>query len=83
MKKPEIVAKCKIEPKNFNANVFFITRIAAGFQKRVSTRVIFRAAEKVNSIVEKLLSETIRTIPHDRNYPCAHAQENIGVLREK
>lgn len=58
------------------ANVCFVTNMAAGLQKRLTTREVADNAEKIRSVFEKLLSETIRTIPHDRNCPCVHALKN-------
>lgn len=60
------------------ASVCFVTNMAAGMQKRLTTREVAENAEKIHPVVKKLLSETIRTIPHNRNCPCAHALENAG-----
>lgn len=58
------------------ATVCFVVNMAAGMQERLSTREVAENAEKVRPVIEKLLSETIRTIPHNRNCPCVHALEN-------
>jgi 5'-methylthioadenosine phosphorylase len=58
------------------ANVCFVTNMVAGLQRRLTTREVAENAERIRPVVEKLLSETIRTIPHDRNCPCVHALKN-------
>jgi len=58
------------------ATVCFVTNMAAGLQKRLTMHEVAENAEKIRPVIEKLLSETIRTIPHNRNCPCAHALKN-------
>jgi 5'-methylthioadenosine phosphorylase len=58
------------------ATVCFVTNMAAGMQKRLTALEVSKNAEKARRVVEKLLSETIKELPHSRNCPCANALEN-------
>jgi 5'-methylthioadenosine phosphorylase len=61
------------------ATVCLVTNMAAGLQKRLTMREVVKNAVKIRPIAEKLLSEAVRTIPHNRACHCAHALENAGI----
>jgi 5'-methylthioadenosine phosphorylase len=58
------------------ATVCFVTNMAAGMQKRLSASEAKKIAQKTGPLIEKLLSETIKKLPHTRNCPCVSALEN-------
>jgi len=58
------------------AAVCFVTNMAAGMQKRLTTSEVKRVAKGTSPIIEKVLRETIKELPTKRNCPCVNALED-------
>ncbi|MGQ9565064.1 MAG: S-methyl-5'-thioadenosine phosphorylase [Candidatus Bathyarchaeales archaeon] len=57
------------------APVCFVSNMAAGMQKRLTTNEVKKTAKRVCSALEKLLRETVKKLSSKRNCLCPHALE--------
>lgn len=55
------------------ASVCYVSNMAAGMQKRLTAHEVSEVSKRVSPKIEQLLIETIKSLPHERNCPCAHA----------
>ena len=55
------------------ASVCYVSNMAAGIEKRLTALEVSKASESVFPKIEQILSETIETLPSERNCPCANA----------
>ncbi len=58
------------------ATLCYVSNMAAGIQKRLTAQEVVKVAEEKMIVIEKVLRETIRQLPENRNCPCAHALED-------
>ncbi|MEM2102584.1 MAG: S-methyl-5'-thioadenosine phosphorylase [Candidatus Bathyarchaeia archaeon] len=58
------------------APVCFVTNMAAGMQKRLTTSEVRKVAKKISPALEKLLRETVKDLSIKRNCLCPHALEH-------
>jgi 5'-methylthioadenosine phosphorylase len=55
------------------ATICYVSNMAAGIQKELSTKEVHTIAEQVMPILQKILIETVRVLPQKRDCPCAKA----------
>jgi 5'-methylthioadenosine phosphorylase len=58
------------------ATICFISNMAAGIQKRLTTDEVAEMAREKTPFIESLIKETIFYLPKDRNCPCVNALKN-------
>ncbi|MFQ6064103.1 MAG: S-methyl-5'-thioadenosine phosphorylase [Candidatus Bathyarchaeia archaeon] len=63
------------------ASVCYVSNMAAGMQKRLTAVEVARVAEERMPILQQILREAIKNLPHKRNCPCVHALENARLRR--
>jgi len=47
--------------------------MAAGMQERLTAQEVSEVSKRVSPKLKQLLIETIKSLPYERNCPCAHA----------
>jgi 5'-methylthioadenosine phosphorylase len=55
------------------ASVCYVSNMAAGMQERLTAQEVSDVSKRVSPKLEQLLIETIKSLPHKRNCPCARA----------
>jgi len=55
------------------ATICFVTNMAAGLEKHLTTSELMKAAKKTAPILQQVLRETVLHLPEKRQCPCAHA----------
>ncbi len=55
------------------ATLCFVSNLAAGMQRRLTTSEVVRVARQKLPIIQQILRETVKHLPKDRRCPCAHA----------
>jgi len=71
---PEVVLARELEI--CYAPLCFVTNMAAGMQKRLTTSEVRKTAKKAYPVLQKLLRETVKNLPIKRNCLCPHALEH-------
>lgn len=61
------------------ASICFISNMAAGLQKRLTSDEVFQLAEKVMPKIRQLIRETVPAIPAKRTCVCSRALENARI----
>jgi 5'-methylthioadenosine phosphorylase len=61
------------------ATLCYVSNMAAGIQKRVSSQEVLEESQKIGKIIKALLVETVETIPKKRNCPCSQTLEGARV----
>jgi 5'-methylthioadenosine phosphorylase len=55
------------------ATLCFVSNMAAGIQRRLTTSEVIKVAKEKMPIIQQILRETIEHLPHERRCACAHA----------
>jgi len=55
------------------ASLCYISNMAAGMQKRLTTSEVGRTAKEKMPVIQQILRETVGHLPKQRRCPCAHA----------
>jgi len=55
------------------ASICYVSNMAAGMQKRLTALDVSKISKSVLHKIERILVETIKTLPSERNCPCANA----------
>jgi len=71
---PEVVLARELEM--CYASICYVSNMAAGIQKHLTTLEVSKISESVLRRIEQTLIETIRTLPSKRNCSCVNALEN-------
>lgn len=61
------------------ATLCFITNMAAGIQKRLTTEEVATTAREKTPLIQQVLRETIKHLPTKRRCPCAHALKDAKL----
>ena len=73
---PELVLARELEI--CYASICYVSNMAAGVQKRLTTLEVSKVSQIVLPRIEQVLIETIKTLPSDRNCVCVNALEDAG-----
>ena len=55
------------------ASICYVSNMAAGMQKRLTALDVSKISKSVLHKIERILVETIKTLPSERNCPCVNA----------
>jgi len=55
------------------ATVCFVTNMAAGLEKHLTTSELMKGAKKIAPVLQQVLIESVLHLPEKRQCPCAHA----------
>ncbi len=58
------------------ASICYVSNMAAGIQEQLRAREVSKASKDAVPKIEQVLIETIKTLPPERNCPCANALED-------
>ena len=58
------------------ATLCYVSNMAAGMQRKITPSEVGEVASKIRPLMEQVLRETIRILPHERNCPCKDALKN-------
>lgn len=74
---PEVALARELEIRY--ASVCYVSNMAAGMQRLLTAHEVSEVSKRVSPKIEQLLIETIKSLPHERNCPCAHALKDARL----